>query len=156
MPKTYYDFDEIYPGLYQGSYPGTDPELFRRFDVIVYSAKEKHPRFSKKLPPGKQVISIPLDDDPYQPILPSDAKMLMLCAQNLARSIRNGKKVLVTCAMGYNRSGLITALTLISLTGCHGKTAANIVRSRRRTSDEGHPALFNPVFARFIETMSPF
>ncbi len=156
MTKKYHDFDKIYPGLYQGSYPGSDQELFNRFDVIVYSAKERPPRFKGSPPPGKQVISIPLDDDPYQPLAWSDQKKLTLHARSLAQKVREGKEVLVTCAMGYNRSGLISALTLMALTGCHGKTAINTVRERRRRSDDGHSALFNPIFERFVLTASPF
>jgi protein-tyrosine phosphatase len=51
----------------------------------------------------------------------------------LARRIREGRTVLVTCQQGRNRSGLVTALTLVALTGASGNRCARAVKARRHS-----------------------
>lgn len=153
----YVDFDQIHPYLFQGAYPKLSKELLQQFDVIVYCAMEKQPRPAdlKCIPPGKHVLGIPLDDNPYQPISREQAAMLIKLARQLATKVRAGRRTLITCALGMNRSGLVTALTLMMATQCSGRNAIAAVRQRRRPTSDGQRALFNPVFARFIETLGP-
>ena len=61
-------------------------------------------------------------------------------AEIVARRVRSGERVLVTCAMGRNRSGLVSALALHFLTGISGAEAARLVKARR------HNALTNRYF----------
>lgn len=153
----YTDFDQIHPHLFQGSYPKLTKELLHQFDVIVYCAMEKQPKAAdlKLVSPGKHVIGIPLDDDPYQPITREQAARLLIMARQLAAQVRVGKRVLVTCMMGMNRSGLVSSLTLMMATGCSGRAAVEAVRTRRRAFSDGTRAMFNPVFTRFVETLAP-
>ena len=154
---SYTDFDQIYPNLFQGSYPRLTESLMKQFDVVVYCAVEKQPSKSalKNVPRNKKAIGIPLEDDPYQPITLELEHELKRRAFELAGMLRAGKKVLVTCAMGLNRSGIVSALTLMAVTGCHGRKAFETVQQRRRPADDGTRALFNPMFARFIQTHQP-
>lgn len=153
----YSDFDQIHSHLFQGSYPKLSKELLQQFDVIVYCSMERQPKPSdlRLVPPDKHVLSIPLDDNPYQPISRELAAMLIKLARQLATKVRAGRKTLITCTMGMNRSGLVTALTLMMATGCSGKNAVAAVRQHRRPASDGQQALFNPVFTRFVETLGP-
>jgi len=156
MPA-YTDYDQIYTNLYQGSYPKLDKELSDHFDIVVFTAVEKQPKAAalKGVPKNVVIRKFPLDDDPCQLITRKQSAELLHLAKELAYHLRNGKRVLITCAMGMNRSGLVTALTLMAATGCHGKNALETVRARRRPMDDGTRALFNPIFARFVQTQPP-
>jgi protein-tyrosine phosphatase len=54
--------------------------------------------------------------------------------------VSEGAQVLVTCRMGKNRSGLVSALALHLLTGQSGKACIQHIQSRRKG------ALRNPGF----------
>lgn len=154
---TYTDYDQIHTNLYQGSYPKLSKELADHFDVVVFTAVEKQPKPAalKAVPKAVIVKKFPLDDDPYQPITREQAAELFHLAKELAYHLRNGKRILITCAMGMNRSGLLTALTLMAATGCTGRSAFETVQSRRRAMEDGTRALFNPIFSRFVQTLPP-
>lgn len=163
--KPYADYDPIYTNLYQGSYPKLNAELLKKFDIVVYCAMEQQPTDAaikaalKPLDPGtrknKQVIKFPMDDDPYQPIEAPLNRQLIAQALQLASALRAGRTVLITCMMGMNRSGLLSAMTLMAASGCSGKAALDTIRTGRRPMDDGTRALFNPMFARFVETRDP-
>ncbi len=59
--------------------------------------------------------------------------------------MRHGERVLVTCAMGRNRSGLISALAMRQAYKITGDHAIAAVRSAR-----GPNALNNPQFCQVI------
>lgn len=65
----------------------------------------------------------------------------------LAAAVREGRRVLVHCGWGRNRSGLVVALVLRELLGIDGHSAAHAVRERR------HRALNNEVFADYLESL---
>jgi len=149
MPSGYDDFDFIAPRLAQGSYPDHPPDAFTEFDVVVFCAKELQPR-NVKHHPAQSAVFVPMDDDPYRPIDPPSGKTLHGIARKLANAVQGGKRVLITCAAGMNRSGLVTGLTLVYL-GWSGADAVKTIRTRRR-KDEGQEALFNPIFAQYVAT----
>jgi protein-tyrosine phosphatase len=108
-------------------------------DVLVLCAEElqRHPH--------PIVLRAPLDD-----ARPSnDEKRIALRAAFRVNSLRRqGKRVLVTCAQGINRSGLVVALALV-LDGVSAADAVRIVR-RRRQHPAGAQALSNQHFLRVI------
>ena len=61
---------------------------------------------------------------------------------------RSGKKVLVRCAAGWNRSGLVTVLALMK-DGHGAKDAIDLIRARRSPQ-----ALCNEDFVRYLEDLS--
>jgi protein-tyrosine phosphatase len=63
-----------------------------------------------------------------------------------ARVYLHGGTVIVTCAAGLNRSGLVMGLTLLEL-GVDPSTAIDVIRRARPG------ALCNPHFAQFILNM---
>lgn len=82
-------------------------------------------------------------------------RQLRVATQAAGRAVkayRDGKRVLITCQAGRNRSGLVTALTMHLATGCGGRVATDIIRARRNAHG---PALSNEVFAKFLCAIPP-
>lgn len=136
-------FDQVFAGLYQGSAPerGTDlPSL--GFGVLVLCAREYQP--PHWLFGDVAVIRAPMDDAPFhshrQNALPA------LAAHEVVKALKRERQVLVTCGMGLNRSGLVSALALLRL-GFGREQAIAMVRRAR-----GPQALSNPWFVRYIRT----
>lgn len=144
------DFHWILDGkLAQGAYPKPPIEAFGPFDIVVFCAEELQPRLVA-LPRTKKAVYVPMDDNPYQPVPTADAKRVREVGEMLAKDVLAGKRVLVTCAMGANRSGLVTGMTLRAL-GHGGVESVSLIRERRILGD-GQKALFNPIFASFVES----
>jgi hypothetical protein len=123
------DAHEITRGLWQGSAPPSGPELRHSgFDVLVLAAMEIQPAATAF--PGVDRARICLDDEKLT--YPQLCEALVLSSR-VARAISGGAKVLVTCAQGRNRSGLISALALMRLSGCDGSQAIRVVRQRRHS-----------------------
>jgi len=128
---------EIVPRLWMGSRPEPGPALATMgFDVLALCAMEYQP--TTEWYPGIVIGRIRLDD---AELSAGQALQAFQLAAQLAKMIKMKKRVLVTCAQGRNRSGLITALTMVALTGCSGFEACHAVRVRRQ-SPFG-PALMN-------------
>lgn len=130
------DATRILPKLYQGSLPPEGRELADRgFDVLVLCAEEHQPSGRKF--PGVQVYHAPLDDHDLSAV---EARIAERAAEAVRRHVLRGERVLVTCAMGRNRSGLVVALAILKLTAMTGFDAATLVRRGRAG------ALSNPSF----------
>lgn len=109
-----FDATEIYPGLYQGSVPIRGRFLSERgFSAVVLAAREHQPG-PERFPGLRTVISAPLDDAGYPPTA-GEKQTAKMAATAVADIIRSGRRVLVTCHMGRNRSGLIVGLALADL-----------------------------------------
>jgi protein-tyrosine phosphatase len=116
--------------------------MVRGYDVIGLTAKEYQPSqtgFRARL------VRMPIDDR----LDPSTEELMwaFLTGRQLAGAVADGKKVLVSCRMGKNRSGLVTALAARELLGITGQQAADLVRESRPG------ALSNPTFYRFLTTL---
>jgi protein-tyrosine phosphatase len=128
--------------LAQGSAP--PPGVRMPFDVVVLAAREYQPAL-----PGYEVLRVPLDDR-FPPDPPPDARTRALVrevAARVARRVRAGKRVLVTCRKGINRSGLVAGLALTEL-GVPGIKAATMIRLLRN-------GLQNPHFLRMVIQSGP-
>ena len=123
--------------LAQGSAPPTDARL--PFDAVVLAAVEYQPEL-----PRYAVLRVPLEDR-FPPDPPPDARTVAFierAAGEVAREVRRGGRVLVTCAQGRNRSGVLAGLALVQL-GCPGPQAAALIRRLRN-------GLTNPYFLRMV------
>lgn len=131
--------DRVIPHLHQGSRPepGCHP-----FDVLILMAQEYQPR-SRHFPCARAVVHAPIDDDPYH-LEPSEYQSIMRASDFAVRALHTGHRVLVTCNMGLNRSGVVTAMTLRRL-GMSPDQAIGLVRRAR-----GQRALSNPQFEALI------
>jgi len=146
--KGYSDFDWIISGkLAQGAYPDPPDRVFATFDTVVFTAEEAQPRWLSP-PAGKTPIFVPMDDDLYRPVDLASAQILNRLANQLADEVVRGRKVLITCWQGANRSGLLTALVLMKVKGMNGAAAIRTIQQRRRP--KGIEALCNPMFQQFL------
>lgn len=130
------DAVEIAPGLWQGSAPTAGPSVRKAgFDALVLAAQEYQPPDARF--PGVVVLRLPIDDAPLQH--PDWVRAIQI-ATSVSEIRARGGRVLSTCQMGLNRSGLVSALSLMILDGMNAPTAIARVRGRR------HGALFNRSF----------
>lgn len=135
---------EIVPGLFVGSKPS--PGHHADIDVIVLAAKEYQP--PADLFPGAEVIYAPLDDDPSRLMFPDEIAIATETGSRVARRLRAGHRVLVTCAMGLNRSALVAALAMHEI---YGMEPDEIIARLRRA--RGSWALSNPNFDRLLRVV---
>jgi protein-tyrosine phosphatase len=99
------------------------------FEVLVLCAEEWQP--SSEHFPGVEVIYAPFDDDHSGPLPPRQQRIAFDAAQKTAQALTAGKKTLVTCWAGRNRSGLVSALALASVSGEHPAAAGDMIRDVR-------------------------
>ena len=135
---------EVAPGLFVGSKPS--PGRYEGFDTIVLAAEEYQPHADRF--PGMEVIHVPLDDAPRRPMREDEITAATKTAERVARRLRTGRRVLVTCAMGLNRSGLVAALAMHDV---YGMGADEIVARLRRA--RGMWALSNPNFEKLLRVV---
>ncbi len=139
------DSTRILPGLHQGSRPPQGGELQARgVDVLVLCALEYQP-FDAYFP-GVKVLRVRLDDSgvPMSEREWEDAQVISL---DVAMLVAQGKRVLVTCQQGRNRSGLVVALTMHRLTGQSGAACVRHIQRLR------HKALENEWFVAALERL---
>lgn len=131
-------------GLYMGAMmagPTRDEARSGRFHVIVHCAREVVP--VGPLHRGSVMLFSPFADTKT----PLDAETLSRvkeAARKVHLARRQGKRVLVACAMGLNRSGLVTGLAL-RLAGASPEHAVSMIREAR-----GPDALSNEAFEGLI------
>jgi len=129
-PRCSIDATKIAPRLYQGSAPPIGKAVAQcGFDVLVLAAIEYQP--PDELFPGAVVLRAPIDD---APIDRSSWRIALTAANRVASAVRKGQRVLVTCNMGMNRSGLIVALSIHILTGQDSKNVVQHIKRMRRGS----------------------
>lgn len=134
------DATEITPLLSQGSAPEPGSLVYNcGFDVLVLAAKEYQPpdaAFSRV-----RVLRAPLED---AELSPQEWREAQRAARGAIAAYRKGHRVLSTCYMGINRSGLLSALILRGAHGMTGKEAVALVQQKRRG------ALSNPSFVEAL------
>jgi len=135
---------EVVPNLFVGS----KPALGRHGDIdtLVLAARENQP--PTHLFPGLEVIHVPLDDAPGRQMHAAEIESALRAAQCVAQRLRSGRRVLVTCQMGLNRSALIAAL---AMHGVYGMRPDEIIARLRRA--RGRWALSNPNFEKLLRTV---
>jgi protein-tyrosine phosphatase len=127
--------------LYQGRYYATD-YMRRRPDLHIHCARE----IASSGPVAFEVVWLPLADAKWDwRHHPGEVRRLQDVADHAGRVIRSGGRVLTTCHMGINRSGLLSALILIRAWGLTPDQAIAHVRRGR-----GEKALSNRSFCDFL------
>jgi len=133
------DITQIHKGLYQGSRPTTGPILKQRgFSLLVLCAEEFQP--PAICFPGVDVVYAPNDDNFARMPTREELRLALDAARKAAHTLLDGGKVLSTCWMGHNRSGLVSGLTLCLWLGVDGPTAIGMIKKVRKG------ALRNPGF----------
>lgn len=104
------DCSEIVPGVWQGAKPPKGRAVSAAgFDVLVLCAAEYQPS-PESFPGVKTLVSVPLWDDFEAG--PDTLRAAQRAGKLLAERWLHGQNLLITCAMGLNRSGLVTGMTL--------------------------------------------
>ena len=111
-----------------------------RFDVLILCAREIQPDI---VSPGLIVIHAPMADD-YGHFHPDDVREAERAVALASYHLNAGRRVLSTCHHGRNRSGLVSALTLMRVFGSTPQDAIRMVQAARKN------ALENPQFVRYI------
>lgn len=137
-----FDVDRLAPKLWIGSAPyGGDVLKAMGFDTLVLCAQEYQPPASSF--PGVRVIHAPFDDAPE--LDAATQELVKRTARQVAGEVQRGRRTLVTCMAGRNRSGLVCARVLMKLSGAPGHLVVDHVQRLRKN------ALTNDVFARSLE-----
>ena len=132
--------------LWQGTYPPTGDTLRKLgFDMVVLAAEEYQPESDRFV--GVKVIHAPNDDAPISE--GGDTSLALRVSAETAQALRDGKKVLSTCAAGLNRSGLVSSFTLMRL--FPSKTGDEIIEMIRKA--RGGWAMSNGDFAKVVRKM---
>ena len=135
---------KILPGLYQGGAPDSANQVLGAgFELLVLCACEVQP--PKHALGRLRYLRCPLDDT--NELSPKELSRVWETAHQVVRSLHKRRAVLVTCAQGYNRSGLVTGVAVHLLTGWDGARVVEHIQRRRRD------ALFNPLFAQTIRAL---
>lgn len=134
----------IMPRLWQGSRPQFDAPLDEMgFDAVAlctveYQPEDRHVRIP--------TIRAELDDSGRPP-----TAVEMVAAHRAGRQVAKlwaqGGRVHVTCWLGLNRSGLVTALALCDATGCSGADAVRLIQASRKGTLQNH------WFREYLETI---
>lgn len=117
--------------LWQGSLVAAMQAPQASFDCVVFCALEAQPTpddcvwFADQ---GVEVIAFPSDD---ARLSSTQLEGAWETAARVVRRVRRGKRVLVTCMQGRNRSGLVVGLATHMLTNVRGADVVSHIKRRR-------------------------
>lgn len=138
----------VAPNMWQGPCPPSiEPVVDARFTIIAFCAAEIQPPLPPRLN-GLRILHVPLTDNPNSPMTDDEWMRAHEAGKKVAKYVLAGGKSLVTCAMGWNRSGIVNAVALHHAFGLSGPQAAHQIKSTR-----GANALSNPSFMRRLATL---
>lgn len=138
----------IAPRLYMGRRPpeGNTLASFGYTDLVLCAMEWQRPA---KQFPRVAVYQCPLDDS-ADGMTSEEQRRARAVGGYVGALLRAGHRVLVTCNEGRNRSGLVTAIALMTL-GYPVEQAIAIVRMRRNPDlPANRPALANDHFVEFL------
>lgn len=141
-------WDEIIPGLYQGGHdyrptladPVMDVIVRDEFDLVVSLYRRRNADHGPA--EGVRHIGVSMLDSA---IAPYEIETVRNLADHIALEVAAGRKVLVRCQAGYNRSGLVVAYALLRM-GYTADQAIELIRVKRSPH-----ALCNEHFVRYIQ-----
>lgn len=130
--------------LWQGPWPNHLNHVVKelRLDLVVNLEFTSHAS-SRHGNPSFDTIWFPMHDNDT---LPELGELHRICSR-VTQRIRRGGRVLVHCAAGLNRSGLVTALVVREYYGIDGSAAVDLVRRKRPW------ALCNMTFAEYVASL---
>ena len=144
MAKGEIEATRVQPGLYIGSAPPIGRAVKdARFDMLVLCAKEYQFPFFERV----EVVYAPNDDTCKRFPTEQEFRIAYNASERVAQAYADGRRVLITCMQGRNRSGLVMALALRRIFGMSGTEARKLVQRKRER------ALANPFFARSLDTL---
>ncbi len=132
------DASNIVKRLWVGSQPPFDRDL-PEFDTLVLCAQEIQP---DRLAFGRQVIRVPIPD---AALTTDELRRALAGSRHVAVALTEGRRVLVTCRAGLNRSAFVASLALGVVTRMQPHEIVELMRERRAPA-----ALHNPHFVEYI------
>jgi protein-tyrosine phosphatase len=143
-------WSQVLPGLWQGGTHRND-ELGngnqRRITKDNFDAVYTMSAFTNPAHRGVKEVRFAINDAGMEDFNPQeDLYPLVLMAHN---DWKSGRKVLIRCQAGWNRSGLLMALVLIR-EGYEAKEAIRLIRNKRSPH-----ALCNDKFVSWLESVDP-
>lgn len=150
----------IAPGLWQSGLPMPFASLQDQgIGLVVLAAAGVQPgpeeiAHIRRVCPKLKLITAPLDDVEDEDAMPEIARVANQVADRVAQRMSEGRTALVTCQVGRNRSGLISALVLMRLHGLSGSQAVDQVRTARELHlPPGEEALSNDTFRAYLRSL---
>lgn len=140
-----YDYNEIAPGLFQSSLiKKKDIKILEdlKIDLVIDCNIEPECGFDPYEPNLLSYLFWPIVDGPN---LPDIDELKAVAVYGYTYWKQQDKRVLVHCAAGMNRSGLVNGMILI-FSGMSGKDAVNLIQQKRPG------ALSNVVFANYLQS----
>ena len=111
--------------LYQSGFPDFKEIIKENINIVIHLAeiKSNFPNIS----PEENLLYIwwPIKDGP----LP-DTKILNRLADLSVEFLKEGKKLLISCAAGINRSSLLASLVMMKFLKINGKEAIDRIRKK--------------------------
>jgi protein-tyrosine phosphatase len=134
---------EVVPGLFIGTRLAADTEYATLGVDAIVDLEDWEWAWTPPVGVGRMYLSFPMEDEDEV-----DPKVREVAAF-VASLIREGRKVLVHCTEGLNRSGIMVARALMEM-GWTASDAIELVRRRRGPSVDGFPALGNEAFVAWL------
>ncbi len=132
------DASNIVQRLWVGSKPKPEADL-PKVDVLVLCAREIQPEMANF---HGRVLRCPLND---AALSDGELRLTLHTATSVANALVTKQRVLVTCAMGLNRSALVAALALGRVSRLSADQIIALMRKRRSGS------LFNQHFVAILQ-----
>ncbi len=138
-----YSVSRVYENLFiGGAPPGGDFLSQNKIDCVILTANDHQDASIYK---DIEVILAGGWDSDHWPIPEEHLSKWKQAADIVVDRLRNGKKVLVTCMMGQNRSGLVTAMAMQKLLGKeHSAEIVKHIQTYRKN------ALNNKHYVRYL------
>ena len=130
--------------LFVGSQP-TLAEVQDQFDVVVFCAREFQPKWERC---KAELVYAPLDDDGT--LTQQQLGLALNTARHVVARLSQGRRVLVTCHMGLNRSAFVAALVMSMMSP--QSRMSNIIARIRKV--RGPLALSNGAFVKALRSLS--
>jgi len=135
------DASNVATRLWVGGRPPFDRDL-PAFDLLVLCAQELQPATVSF---HGRVLRCPIPDGALDH---QELRRVVLTAKDVGDALLTGQRVLVTCAMGLNRSALVAALALARATKMTAAEIIGRIRQRRNAN-----ALCNAHFQEIIKRL---
>lgn len=143
--------DEIVPQIWQGSYPGEGRYVAASgFSQLVLCAQELQTPVEAF--PDVEVVHAPNYDDGVHDLTRDLLRIAIEAARRVKVAYMQGRKSLITCRAGMNRSGLVTGLALHMIFGWDGRTCIKRIQKNRRES-RGIRPLSNHQFVAALKNL---
>lgn len=139
--------------IWQGGVDDLMPSAREPFDVIILCAELREYEYHGLSPQDianrfRAEVHCSPNDDGERPFTREQATRALQASRLVCKRFQAGKKVLVSCMQGRNRSGLVSALALHRLYGMAGERCIKYIQNKRAN------ALTNPEFNKFLDQLA--